>query len=311
MCKESQYILDDLTVRSPTPDDVQRTYDLVVRCDVDDYGEPDVDLDDLVFDWDQIDLSLDAWLALTPAGQVIGYGAIVPWGPVLRCDLYVDPSWPDLALGQALLARCHARAHIIAQERATEVLVKTYLAHGNRQKHEIVERAGFCLDRYHFQMEIHLDESLPAPRWPQGISVRTVVPEQDDRAVHQLIETAFARPGRVSTTLEEWRQLLMWPDIFCPDLWFVAMAGKEIAGACLAFAYPTMGWVRQLAVDEAYRRKGIGTALLRHAFGVFRTRGYDRAGLTVDAENPNAYQLYRRLGMRRVRQYDEYERRIG
>ena len=80
----------------------------------------------------------------------------------------------------------------------------------------------------------------------------------------------------------------------------MAVAGGDIVGACLAFAYPAMGWVRQFAVDEAWRRKGTGTALLCHAFGIFQKRGYDRAGLTVEADRGASakisgpgYRLYR------------------
>jgi ribosomal protein S18 acetylase RimI-like enzyme len=64
-------------------------------------------------------------------------------------------------------------------------------------------------------------------------------------------------------------------------------------------------------VAEGWRHRGIGTALLHHAFGVFQERGYDRAGLTTDSENPYAYAFYQRLGMRRVRQYDEYEKKTS
>jgi ribosomal protein S18 acetylase RimI-like enzyme len=64
-------------------------------------------------------------------------------------------------------------------------------------------------------------------------------------------------------------------------------------------------------VAENWRRKGIGTALLYHAFGVFRKRGYDRAGLAVDGENPNAYVFYQWVGMQCVRQHDEYERVVS
>lgn len=100
-------------------------------------------------------------------------------------------------------------------------------------------------------------------------------------------------------------------DTLDPDLWFLAVAGEAIIGVCLSFAYPTEGWVRRLAVTEDWRRKGLGTALLRHAFGVFHQRGYDRAGLVVESENPTAYAFYQQVGMQPVHQHDEYERVIG
>jgi ribosomal protein S18 acetylase RimI-like enzyme len=42
-------------------------------------------------------------------------------------------------------------------------------------------------------------------------------------------------------------------------------------------------------------RRGLGLALLRHAFGEFRQLGECRAGLGVDADNPSgATRLYER-----------------
>jgi ribosomal protein S18 acetylase RimI-like enzyme len=100
-------------------------------------------------------------------------------------------------------------------------------------------------------------------------------------------------------------------DLYDPDLWFLALSGSEIVGVCLSFAYPDVGWVRQLAVNAAWRRRGIGTALLSHAFALFQERGYDHAGLTVNAENENALHFYRHVGLRLVHQLDEYSKSIG
>ena len=141
-------------------------------------------------------------------------------------------------------------------------------------------------------------------------AVRTAIAGQDEPAIHALVEAAFARPGRTPTTLDEWKGWMVHVNLFDPELWFLAVAGEALVGVCLAFAYPSEGWVRQLAVDEGWRRKGLGRALLQHAFGVFRERGYEQAGLAVDGENLDAQAFYRRVGMHCVRQHDEYVRAI-
>jgi mycothiol synthase len=311
MHKHTQFTLDDLAFRAPTMDDAQRVFELIVRCEIRDYGEPDTDLTDLTFDWDRIDLARDAWLVSTPTGDLVGYGAVIRWRTELEYVIHVDPSWAGQGLEQAILARCEARGQAVAHARSEEMVAKCYVPHGNRLRRETVQAAEFRLVKYHFQMGIRLDGPPPSPIWPVGVSVRTAVPEQEGRAIHRLIEAAFARPGRMATTYEEWTGLMMPADILNPDLWFLAVAGEGIVGACLCFAYPELGWVRQLAVAEGWRRKGIGTALLYHAFGVFRERGYDRAGLAAESDNPDAIAFYEQLGMQRVRQYDEYERAIG
>jgi mycothiol synthase len=290
--------------------DIQRAHALIARCDVRDYGEPDMPLEDLADDWARIDLARDAWLAVTPAGDLAGYAAVKRWRTEIECDLYIDPSWEGAGLGKALLARCIARGQALARELDADVVARTYLAHSNRQLPQAVQDTGFKLTKYHFQMGIRLDAPLPVPVWPEDVAVRTAIAGQDEPAIHALVEAAFARPGRTPTTLDEWKGWMVHVNLFDPELWFLAVAGEALVGVCLAFAYPTEGWVRQLAVDECWRRKGLGRALLRHAFGVFRERGYEQAGLAVDGENLDAQAFYRRVGMHCVRQHDEYVRAI-
>jgi ribosomal protein S18 acetylase RimI-like enzyme len=53
-------------------------------------------------------------------------------------------------------------------------------------------------------------------------------------------------------------------------------------------------------VDESWRHRGLGEALLRHAFRVFADRGASGVELKVQATNSSAVHLYERLGMRVV-----------
>ena len=295
------------TFRPPAKDDAEETLALISRCEIAEYGEPDADITDLMHDWDQIDLAKDAVLAYSPAGKLVGYAAVTPWGPGYRYHFYADPAWETVELGRALLARCEIRGEEAAEKRPDEQLTaKTYIAHINGRDREIVTGAGFELTRYHFQMRIEMEEPPPAPHWPEGITVRSMTPGQDERAIYDLIEEAFARPGREGPSFEEWTSLMVRSDIFDPDLWFLAVAGERLIGACLCFEYPGLGWVRQLGVTESWRRKGLGIALLQHAFGAFYRRGEKQVGLSVAADNESAYTFYQRAGMRRARQYDEY-----
>jgi ribosomal protein S18 acetylase RimI-like enzyme len=50
--------------------------------------------------------------------------------------------------------------------------------------------------------------------------------------------------------------------------------------------------------------------LLRHVFGEFYRRGRPRIALGVEATNAQAYSLYEKVGMQRVRQYDEYRKAL-
>ena len=69
------------------------------------------------------------------------------------------------------------------------------------------------------------------------------------------------------------------------------------------------GHVNGLGVLRPYRRRGIGLALLHHAFGEYYRRGKRGVSLGVDAENlTGALSLYQRAGMHVHRQFDLYEK---
>ncbi len=57
-----------------------------------------------------------------------------------------------------------------------------------------------------------------------------------------------------------------------------------------------VGSVEILAVEEKYRRRGIGTQLLKSLFQVFTERGIDTVTLSTPAEEIAAKRLYDKLG---------------
>ena len=104
------------------------------------------------------------------------------------------------------------------------------------------------------------------------------------------------------------------------NLWFLAVEednglhrGRDvIAGVCLCTEFlpedSDMAYVDSLGVRRAWRRQGIGLAMLHHAFGVFRRRGKKRVTLHVDAESlTGATRLYERAGMHVEEQNVFYE----
>ena len=78
-------------------------------------------------------------------------------------------------------------------------------------------------------------------------------------------------------------------------------------------AHPACPEISNLGVTEAWRGKGIGTALLTAAEARILARGFQQAGLGVDEGNPDAARLYERLGyrdttLRSEMQYTYYDR---
>jgi len=106
---------------------------------------------------------------------------------------------------------------------------------------------------------------------------------------------------RFEAELNEWRHW-MSEDDFHPALWFLAIEHGKIVAFCICYTKapgdPACGPINELGVLPAARRRGIGRALLHHAFAALRQRNINGAVLTVDSKNRNgAVGLYTRVGM--------------
>jgi ribosomal protein S18 acetylase RimI-like enzyme len=102
-------------------------------------------------------------------------------------------------------------------------------------------------------------------------------------------------------------------DSYDPALWFLAVEGQELVAICICRRYgpeeKDTGYISSLGVRRAWRRQGIAQALLLHAFGEFYNRGTYKVDLGVDAESlTGATELYKKVGMSVIRQFDMYEK---
>lgn len=290
----------------PVPGNLDTVFALLLRSDTAEYGEPDSELSDLQHEWARMDLAQDAWIVKDEDESVVGYAALVPSRGERRVDVFIDPESADPALMGRLLDRCEDRARQIAGSRGLKT--HTFLAHVNQRDRSIFTDAGFAYEKSYYQLHVDLHKDLNEPSWPEGIRVRNAVAGKDDQAIYQVVHAAFELSEDEALTFEQWKEHTIRPEVYDPDLWFLAIAGDEIVGTCLGVKYETEGWIRQFGVIPAWRGMGIATAMLKHAFLVFRDRGYDRVGLGMEAENESALRLYERLGMKVLRQYDEYRK---
>lgn len=224
-------------------------------------------------------------------------------------DLRVAPGREDARL--LLLEWAEARA---AERAGAGGVIHASVDQGDGSLRALLAGRGYVVVRSSYGMERELDGELAQPAWPAGIVAMTPR-EEDLPAVYAANEEAFADHwGFEPETWEAWQafNLAAGED---PSLWCVAWDDDEVAG--LAINRPrhgeddALGWVGVLAVRRPWRRRGLGEALLRHAFVTFAARGKRRAGLGVDAENTTgAVALYERVGMRVVRRSDTWERLV-
>ena len=296
------------TIRAPRQDEAQAVTDLVIACDIHDLGAPDFELDDLLTDWSMpgFDLSRDA-VVVEEDSALAAYAAFIRNDYV---DVYVSPARRDLGLGAKLLDWAERRA----VERAGAGAVLGQVVNStNDGARRLLEDRGYRPVRTYWRMSMPLDERPPPPAWPEGVLVRTFDQERDTRAVFALVQDAFADNERhTAESFEEWQAFMIDREAFEPGLWFIAESKGEIVGCVLCPNYEDEGWVRQLAVARDWRRRGLGTALLRQAMSEFSRRGRREIGLVVDSWNrTGAKDLYERAGMTVAREHVRYEKTLS
>jgi mycothiol synthase len=139
--------------------------------------------------------------------------------------------------------------------------------------------------------------------------MRTFQPGHDEAAVHGILNASSAdhRNANVVTT-EQMAATLGRPG-FDPSGLFLAEiqegdAAGEIVGLCWCYINPhestrrceQVGWINDLGVDPAYRRLGLGRALLAHGVAWLRAQGVDCVELWVEGNNREANRLYETTG---------------
>jgi mycothiol synthase len=311
-------------VRPASWDDLSGVVELFRRADLADWGSVDVTEMVVRHDWEDpnLDLATDTWLVLeeAPADSVaslpVAYASLLPIDAHRQLQAWgvVHPDHRGRGLGSFLLDVMETRAleHVPLAPADGEVVLRPGVIGPDEPGHRLVESRGYTLIRHFWHMERDLGGDLGSPARPAGIRLRTFAYGQDDRAFHSAVQESFAEHwGFVQRGFEEWSEHRFKESAFNPDLWFVAEEGSEIAGFLMGVEEEGKMWVGMLGVRPAWRKRGIGEALLRHAFLDFRNRGHSSVGLGVDAGNETgATALYERVGMSVTRQFDVYEKRL-
>ncbi len=272
------------------------------------------------------DIAEDVRHIFAPNGELIGHVEV--WTnakPLVHPELWarLDPRYEDRGLGTWMMHWAEERARralpsVPAELRYT-TRVGTYRQDETAKK--LFEDMGYQHIRSWYHMLIEMDVPVPEPRFPEGITLRTYNPETDREATHRAHEDAFRDHfGHIDRTFEEglkrWKQNREYEG-YDPTLYFLAMddASGEIAGFNLCRPHShydaDRGWVSAIGVRRPWRKRGLGLALLRHAFNEFYRRGNRKVGLGVDAQNlTGALSLYENAGMHIDLAHDFYEKEL-
>ena len=304
-------------IRPATRGDLPEIVDLLCACDVAEVGEPDSTIDDLENDWamEGFDPSRDAWVAEGQQG-LVGYayaGDQFRTGE-LEADLWVHPDHHERGLGDRLLGLAERRAAQLAVQRGyDDPALDVFCIAANRAKRDLLRRHGYTLKRTVYRMTADLTDGAPTAPVPDGLEIRPFRVEADERTLYALMNEAFEDHYRQSEEpFDAWRARLLGHGDFDPDLWWIAWDGDDAAGGLIAYDHGDLGWIKGLGVRRAWRRRGLGGALLAHALAAFFARGRLRVDLGVDAEGETRpLRMYERAGMQASWSYELYTRSLA
>jgi mycothiol synthase len=304
-------------LRRPDPrSDFADVLALMQAADIAVYGATDWTEQELREEWDGIALDRDAWLAID-GGTVAGVVLLseIREGRIIT-DGYVHPDHTGRGIGGMLLAAVEARARELEPGLPPGERVYLETAHlvGDTGAPGLFSARGYLRVRTFFRMVRPLREDEPPPSLPPGLEFRTFEPDLHGRTVHAAHEEAFAEEwGHRPRDYPAWREKVIgWPR-FDPDLFAVIWDGDDVAAFCLNYdkRMGDWGWIGKLGVRPAWRRRGLGLALLQESFRRFAERGETTAALGVDSENPTgATHLYERAGMRGLWRADVWQKEL-
>ena len=300
-------------IRAATRGDLPEVVDLLNACDVAEVGEPDTSADDVTSDWDMegFELARDAWVAVGADGRLVGYaytGDQFRTGE-LEADLWVHPQHHEPELAVRLLGLAERRGRELASERRYETpLLDIFCIGVDRAKRDLLVRHGYALSRTVYRMAADLSNGVAALPTPEGIVIRAFRLDGDEHVMHDTMDEAFEDHFRQSAEpFDAWKARLLGHADFDPGLWFLAWDGDEAAGALIAYDHGDLGWVKGLGVRRPWRRRGLGGAMLTHAFAALAARGQLRVELGVDAEGETQpLRTYERAGMHVTFIYELY-----
>ena len=272
-------------IRGAGWEDAEQVVALIAARDGTSPGVTEIRVEHLRGEWERPDFRLgeDNLVAIGEDGVLIGYAAVSP-----SAEVVIAAATDELANELYELIRNRAR------DRGHRTIAVTLHAQDGTTT-GLVRRPPLVLDHDTLTMWRPLDEPVEDPVVPEGIELRAFEPA-DARAVHELLDAAYLAwdSAYVPVSHEGWETAMTGDVEFDPAVWFLAERDGALVGCGLHWS---SGWLKDVAVRESERGRGLGATLVQMGLAEFSRRGCARVGLKVDAANPTgAVRLYERLG---------------
>ncbi len=242
---------------------------------------------------------------LRDGDAVIAYGEAI-WkhpdeGGPLDLSVRVHPDYRGAGIGSWLLSW----GERLASERGADG-VRAFAADRDASAQDLLRSRGYVHVRSGFTMRKDLEADVDPAAPPAEVTIRRYE-NADERVLYEVDQASFAENwGFRPKSLESFNEELHGED-WDPSLVFLAEASGTTVGYVVSFHLEMCGYVDSLGVLKEWRGRGIGKALLRHAFAELAGRGSPEVRLGVDTQNVHgAVALYEGVGMSVYRRYDVF-----
>lgn len=293
---------EGLIARPATLDDAEAVLALIAASETRYLGFANVDLADVLADYGgATDLATDTILVFD--GDRLVAEMLVT--NARYADGCVHPEHEGRGIGTALLRWSQ---QVVRRQGGT--VVGSTVPDANEPARRLFLANGYAPYWESWILQIQHETEPAPPVLPPGVEIRPFEPGEET-TVYRVIEDAFAEWGsRPPNPFETWKGWVLQRPGFEPWMLPVVVDRDQIVGAAFLIVYPgDTGWVQQIAVRKDHRGRGLGRALLQHAFGEFFRRGERRAGLSTDSRT-GARTLYEHVGMRVTSSYTHYAKEL-
>jgi mycothiol synthase len=222
-------------------------------------------------------------------------------------DSYLHPDWRDRDVWPGLVRQSERRLRVIAAGHPllAERFFQGWAAGSQVEWISVLEGEGYQAVR-HFDNMLHSLSDIPDRALPAGLELRPVRPEhyrsiwEAQRSVQQELFEFVAE----NWTEEKYAPWAANP-AHTPHLWQVAWDGHQVAGMVLTRIDEAAnkelsrrrGYTEHIFVGQAWRKRGLASALLASSLRILKEQGMDEAELGVDRENESgAYAFYKTMG---------------
>jgi GNAT superfamily N-acetyltransferase len=273
--------------RALTVEDIDDVVAMVNACEMHDAGETMWERADVLADIgsDRFDVGRD-WVGVFEDGPI-------GWGLITGRTAWVDvhPSARGRGIGAALREWSVARAREKGFDRSAQIVNDRLTAVAT-----MLREAGYSARYTSWILRMDHPTMPAAAEPPAGIELRAFRP-RDETQLLTMFEQAFSEfDDRLPSTMDTWRAMTVRREGFRNEDMVVADDGDRVVGGAFLIEADGGIWVDKLAVDRAYRHRGIARALLHTAFRRSFELGSPFTELNTDSRT-GALSLYERMGM--------------